>query len=236
MKSTLFNMTAVLLGITFISSAVVGGVNMITVEPIAKAKEATEQAAMKAVLPEFKEVKSETVTLDDIDVVVSTASAESGVVGYAVKTLTKNGFGGEVSLMVGFTTDGKVYNINVLQHAETPGLGSNMTKVDNPLIRSIKGFNPADKKLVGGRLAVTKDGGDVDALTAATISSRAYVDAVNRAWAAYREVAKVGGEKMEGATGATAPMEGQPAVEPKAEGENAEAANEPVAQEGEKNE
>ena len=226
MKSTLFNMTAVLLGITFVSSSVVGLVNMITVDPIAQAKEAAKQAALKQVLPEFDATKNEDLVIDDLTTTVYTASNAGEVTGYAVETATMNGFGGEVRLMVGFTTEGKVYNINVLQQAETPGLGTNMTKEDNNLIRSIKGFNPSEKKLVNGQLAVRKDGGDVDALTAATISSRAYVEAVNRAWSAYKSVA--GDAVPEGVSGATKQY---------TEGEmTPETQTEPAAQEGEKNE
>ncbi len=224
MKSTLFNMTAVLLGITFVSSAVVGLVNMITVEPIAQAQQAAKEAALKEVLPEFDQTAKEDMLIDELTTTVYTASKEGVVSGYAVETLSKNGFGGEVRLMVGFTTDGRIYNINVLQQAETPGLGTKMTEEGNNLITSVKGFNPAEKKLVDGRLAVRKDGGDVDALTAATISSRAYVDAVNRAWTACKNAVR--GADPIPATGAT-PADAVVAND---------TAKEPVAQEGEKNE
>ena len=106
--------------------------------------------------------------------------------GYAVQTMTKQGFSGVVRLMVGFTPEGEVVNVNVLEQSETPGLGTKMADEGNPLLMSVKGQKLEEKKLVDGKLAVRKDGGDVDALTAATISSRAYVDAINRAWMAYR--------------------------------------------------
>ena len=89
----------------------------------------------------------------------------------------------------GFTPEGEVVNVNVLEQSETPGLGTKMADEGNPLLMSVKGQKLEEKKLVDGKLAVRKDGGDVDALTAATISSRAYVDAINRAWMAYRSVA-----------------------------------------------
>ena len=190
MKSTLFNMTAVLFGITLISSAGVGVVNMITVEPIAAAKQAATTAALTEVLPAFDETTTEELTIDEMPIVVYTATKGGSVAGYAVQTMTKQGFSGVVRLMVGFTPDGEVVNVNVLEQAETPGLGTKMTEEGNPLLMSIKGQRLEEKQLVDGRLAVRKDGGDVDALTAATISSRAYVDAVNRAWMAYRSVAK----------------------------------------------
>ena len=189
MKSTLLNMTAVLFGITLVASAGVGVVNMITVEPIAAAKAAATTAALSEVLPPFDETATEQMTIDELPITVYTATKDGEVSGYAVESMTKQGFNGVVRLMVGFTPDGTIYNVNVLEQAETPGLGTKMADEGNPLLGSVKGQNPAEKKLVDGRLAVTKDGGDVDALTAATISSRAWVDAINRAWMAYKSVA-----------------------------------------------
>ena len=196
MKSTLFNMTAVLLGITLVASAGVGVVNMITVEPIAQAKQAATEAALKEVLPEFDETVVGELSIDELPVVVYTATKGGEVAGYAVQTMTKQGFGGIVRLMVGFTPAGEVINVNVLEQSETPGLGTKMCDEGNALIGSVQGKNPADMKL-----KVKKDGGDVDALTAATISSRAYVDAINRAYAAFAEVSGKG--SADGVTGAT---------------------------------
>ena len=209
MKSTLLNMTAVLFGITLVASAGVGFVNMITVEPIAAAKEAATLAALNEVL-----------TIDDMPITVYTATAGGSVSGYAVQSMTKQGFGGVVRLMVGFTPEGEVVNVNVLEQTETPGLGTKMADEGNVLLASVKGRKLESKKLVDGKLAVTKDGGDVDALTAATISSRAYVDAINRAWMAYKSVA-TGEAPTDTASEATA-----------AAGQT----NEPAAQEGGQNE
>ena len=200
MKSTLFNMTAVLLGITFVASASVGVVNMITVEPIAAAEQAAKNAALTEVLPEFDATENETLTLDDLATTVYKASKGGELTGYAVEVASKQGFGGMINLMVGFTPAGEIINVNVLKQSETPGLGTNMAKEGNSLLASVKGQNPADKKLVDGKLAVKKDGGDVDALTAATISSRAYVDAINRAWAAYKQVTAGEAQKVEPAS------------------------------------
>lgn len=214
MKSTLFNMVAVLSGITLIASASVGLVNMVTEEPIRLAEENAKKAALEQVLPEFEATTDQALELDNMPIVVYNASKGGQTVGYAVESMTKSGFGGEVKLMVGFLPDGTINNISVLKQAETPGLGTNMANEEakNPLLKSVKNQNPESKKLVDGKLAVTKDGGDVDALTAATISSRAYLDAVNRAWAAFKSVQ--GGQ--------------QQSVEAQTE--------EPAAQEGEKNE
>lgn len=201
MESTLKNMTAVLFGITLVASAGVGVVNMITAEPIAKAKEAATVAALNEVLPAFDATTTEALTVDELPITVYTATKGDEVTGYAVETMTKKGFGGIVRLMVGFTPAGEVVNVNVLEQSETPGLGTKMADEGNPLIKSFKGKNPAEMKM-----AVKKDGGDVDALTAATISSRAYVDAVNRAWTAYKSVS-AGEPAADTATGATATAE-----------------------------
>ncbi|NBK98476.1 MAG: FMN-binding protein, partial [Erysipelotrichia bacterium] len=103
------------------------------------------------------------------------------------------GFGGELKILVGFDADGKIYNYSLLAHAETPGLGSKAAdwfKEGNK--GSIKGLNPGEKQL-----AVSKDGGQVDAITASTITSRAFLNAVNVAYSAYK------GNTQNGDTNAT---------------------------------
>lgn len=186
MKSTLFNMVMVLFVITLLASAGVGAVHMITEEPIAEARVKATREALKQVLPEFDETEVLRDTIENLPVTVHTASEKGRVVGYAVESMTKNGFSGVIRLMVGFAPDGQILNIRVLEQAETPGLGTKMVDAGNPLEKSFVGRNPAQMKL-----GVKKDGGDVDALTAATISSRAYVDAVSRAYKAYCEKAGV---------------------------------------------
>ncbi len=190
MKNTLLNMILVLGGITLIASAGVGMVYKVTEEPIRAAKEANTKLALGDVLPEFDTSTTSAMQLDGINMTVYTAEKEGKTVGYAVQTATKNGFSGEFKLMVGFTPDGKVYNVKVLEHLETPGLGDKMAADGNPLFASFAGKNPSQMKL-----AVTKDGGDVDALTAATITSRAYVDAVARAFNALMQ--QTGGQSVE---------------------------------------
>lgn len=202
MKSTLLNMTAVLFGITLVASAGVGAVNMITQEPIAKAKQAAVVEALNKVLPAFDGSDTEELTIDELPIRVYTAKKGEAVVGYAVQSATKNGFGGMIRMMVGFTPEGEVINVNVLEQAETPGLGTKMADEGNALLGSIQGKRLETMQLVGGKLAVRKDGGDVDALTAATISSRAYVDAINRAWMAWKSVA-TGAPATDTASGAS---------------------------------
>ena len=159
MKSTLVNMTAVLFGITLVASAGVGVVNMITEEPIALAKEAATKRAPAEVPPAFESTEEQTLTIDELPITVYTARNGGEVAGYAVQTMTKQGFNGVVRLMVGFTPDGEVVNVNVLEQSETPGLGTKMADEGNVLLGSIQGQKLENKKLVGGKLAVTKDGG-----------------------------------------------------------------------------
>lgn len=189
MKSTLLNMVAVLFGITLIASAGVGAVYVITADPIAKAKTEATITALEQVLPAFDSTTEQVLTIDQMPITVHTATTGGAVAGYAVESMTKSGFSGVIRIMVGFTPTGEVVNVNVLEQNETPGLGSKMTEEGNVLLTSVKGKNPETMKLVDGKLAVKKDGGDVDAITAATISSRAYVDAMNRAYMAYKSVA-----------------------------------------------
>ena len=170
MKSTLFNMVAVLFTVTLIASAGVGAVNMITADAIAEANAAATTQAVANVLPSFENTEVSEQTIDDMPIVVYTATAQETVVGYAVESMTKNGFGGVIRMMVGFSPKGEILNVNILQQAETPGLGTKMADEDNALIRSIK-----DKKAWEIEFKVKKDGGELDALTAATISSRAYI-------------------------------------------------------------
>jgi electron transport complex protein RnfG len=102
--------------------------------------------------------------------------ADGNFQGAAVKT-SEGGFGGKIDMMVGFAADGTIKGTSVLSHAETPGLGANMTgKFKDQFVDK----NPADFRLI-----VTKDGGDVDAITAATITSRAFSKAVDKAYQAF---------------------------------------------------
>lgn len=188
-------MVLCLLGITLVCSAAVGYIYKITVEPIARAKADNIKAALSQVLPTFDQSTSQSVEIDAMPIIVHTAAADGATVGYAVETMTKSGFSGEFRLMVGFNPDGTVYGIKVLEHSETPGLGSKMTDEGNPLLLSFQGKSPASMSL-----KVKKDGGDVDALTAATISSRAYVDAVARAYNALIQATGWDADAVSGAT------------------------------------
>ncbi len=177
-------MVLVLFAITAIASASVGGIYILTKEPIAIATENAKKEALAQVLPSFEETTMTNLTIDDLNIELYTATSGGEVVGYAINTATMSGFSGLFRLMVGVDTEGKLLNVNVLSHSETPGLGSKMADEGNSLLSSVK-----DKKLSDINWAMSKNGGDIDALTAATISSVAYADALKRAMDAYNQVA-----------------------------------------------
>ena len=148
-QSSFKNMTICLFAICLVCSALLAGVYALTAEPIAAAAAAKNEAAIK----------------DNL------AYDEPGnTVGCAIN-VSALGFGGPIAIKVGFDVDGVICNTKVLSQAETPGLGAKCTEAS--FSDQFKGFDPAEKKL-----AVKKDGGDVDAITASTITSRAYANAL----------------------------------------------------------
>ena len=187
-QSNLKNMVLVL-GLTcLLCSAVLGGAYALTKEPIDAAAVAKTNKAVGQVLPAFDETVSESVEVDGKTYNYYKAVKGGETVGYAVES-TVVGFGGPLSLMVGVTPDGTVYNTSVLSHSETPGLGAKCN-TDAKFMAQWEGFNPAEKILT-----VKKDGGDVDAITASTITSRAYAQAVANAVAAVKSI--MGGKDNE---------------------------------------
>jgi len=188
-ESTFTNMVLVLFLVTLVASAALGGLYELTKEPIAAAKLAKKLKAIKEVVPEFDNNPSEemySVKMSEKDMLEFYPAKKDGkLVGTAVKTFTTNGFSGYIWIMVGFKPDGTIYNYSVLEHKETPGLGTKMEpwfKTTDPTKAkaSIIGKSPATSKFI-----VSKDGGDIDAITAATISSRAFLDAVTKAYNEY---------------------------------------------------
>lgn len=181
-KSNLINMALCLTLVCLVCSALLGGMYVLTAEPIAKANADILKASIGAVLPEGGEL-SEAVPVEVGGQKSEYYVSKSGedVVAYAVKS-TVVGFGGPLTLMVGITPDGKVYNTSVLSHTETPGLGAKCT-TDEHFYSQFQGLDPEGKIL-----SVKKDGGDVDAITASTITSRAYTLAVKNALEAVKSI------------------------------------------------
>lgn len=174
-----------LLGITFVASAGVAVIYEVTKEPIEIAKQAAIELSLSNVLPAFDNNSKESLTIDELPVDIYRATREGELVGYAIQCSTKSGYSGLFTLMVGLSPNFEVLGVNVLSHSETPGLGSNMTVEGNSLISSIKGHS-----LESIDIRVRKDGGQVDALTGATVTSRAYGDAVMRGFRALKELLK----------------------------------------------
>jgi len=172
-KNMLLSLTIISVGM----SAALGFVYNLTKEPIAIAQKQKEVQAIKEVLPEFDNDPTTSVkSVGGLN--YYTATRQDQLVGFAINTFTDKGFSGRFTLMVGFKPDGTIHNISVLDQRETPGLG---TKMKEPKFKDqFPGRNPAVDKL-----RVKKDGGSVDAITAATISSRAFCDAVQRAYEGY---------------------------------------------------
>ncbi|MBA7542779.1 Ion-translocating oxidoreductase complex subunit G [subsurface metagenome] len=178
-------MVVTLFLVTLASSAALGFVYELTRVPIANAKAAKKNLAIKRVTPEFDNQPGEEcykVPAGGDTIYFYIARKGDDTVGYAAETFSNQAFGGSLKLLVGFLPDGTIKETAVLEHRETPGLGDKMVKSKSDWSRQFEGKNP-DEFL----LKVKKDGGDVDAITASTITSRAYCDALQRAYESFKE-------------------------------------------------
>lgn len=169
MKDTL-KLILVLTIICAISSALLAAVYRVTEKPIAVAREQrTIQAAAKVMpsglpMPEKVELNNTTFFV---------AKREGKVQAIATEGRSPNGYGGNIVLMIGMSADGKLVSYEVIQASETPGLGTKMTS-DN--------FKkPLFGRSLDSEWKVKKDGGNVDSITAATISSRAVLECIRNA-------------------------------------------------------
>lgn len=186
------NMVGTLFLVTFFAAAALGFVYDMTKDAIEMAKMKAQSEAIEKVLPRFDELgetyKVPAETGEDT-LVIFPAYQNDELVGYAVKTYTNSGFSGYISIMAGINQSGNFSGYEVLEHAETPGLGSKMNEwfrsTENPH-QNVIGKNPDSHNF-----EVTKDGGDIDAITASTITSRAFLDALRRAYNAYKENERV---------------------------------------------
>jgi electron transport complex protein RnfG len=190
MQSTLKNMALSLTLISLCASAALGFVYEFTKEPIEISLLNKKLDAIKQVVPEFNNNPNEEMFMlptgegDSLEVYPARKGEE--IVGYAIKSFTNKGFSGYIGFMVGFRPDGTIININVLEQKETPGLGTKMVPSGTPEKPEFKDqFN--EKNPATFALKVKKDGGPVDAITAATISSRAFCDGVQRAYKAFEK-------------------------------------------------
>lgn len=202
LESTFKNMVLSLTIISMVAAGALAGVYALTAETIAVQEAQKQQAAILAVLPEGCTIGEP----EEVEgVTVYKAFIDEKWVATAVET-SEVGFDGPQVIMVGLDAEGKVLDYVVLKQTETPGLGAHIDHwfKDAAGNRSIIGKQ-------AGALAVSKDGGEVDAITAATISSRAFLKAINKAYAAVAE------GTVEAASGASQLQGAEPAAEHPAE-------------------
>ncbi len=174
MLRDILRLSVTLLLITGMMAAVLAGINQLTAPRIAQAREAKTIAALSAVLPDAEYAQKRADFPDATGLVSEVYESEQG---YALK-VTPSGFDNTITMMVGVDRSGRVLGVSVISHTETPGLGA-VSAEDTPKGEAFR------HQFVGmsGTLAVSKDGGNVDALTGATITSRAVTAGINAALA-----------------------------------------------------
>ena len=198
LESTWYNMAGVLTSIALVAGAALASVNELTKGPIEELRIKSEQNAISQVLGggDVKVLSVDTLVWNDCPYIVS----DAGNKGMAIKAIDplNASFGGGLTIMVGFDAQGAIKGYSVLQTNETPGLGAKAsTWFQQGGKGCIIGLNPGDKPLT-----VSKDGGNVDAITASTITSRSFLRAVNAAYGAFKSK-KTGEFSADGVSGAT---------------------------------
>ncbi|WP_298886634.1 RnfABCDGE type electron transport complex subunit G [uncultured Porphyromonas sp.] len=200
LPSTLPNMILSLGIICLIIAGILALVNVATKDTIAQAETKAKVEAIKEIVPAFDNnpyEEQDTVALESEPrpLIVYPAMQGGQPVGYAIETYTDAGFAGHIDIMVGFDMQSQIVGFKVLKHEETPGLGAKIQEwftspaPNADLIRDVRGLDMSQ----ASPLKVSKDGGKVDAITAATISSRAFIDALERAYRVYQSVVGEGG-------------------------------------------
>jgi electron transport complex protein RnfG len=192
LNSSLKNMVMSLAIISFGASAILGGVYVLTKKPIEDAAELKKTNAIKEVLPQNNNMKigeAVEITLDSYSekFIVYPAFENDKLIAAAVETFDNNGYGGQIKSMVGFDAEGNIVNYAILAMSETPGLGEKVTswfktKRNN---QNIRGKKPSEESF-----KVSKDGGEIDAITASTITSRAFLSSVKTAYNVFIEYQK----------------------------------------------
>ena len=187
LESSLLNMVLVLTSVAVIMGGILAYVNHLTEGPISEQKAKVLADGIKSVMGVDQITVSKTDTVKQniggkefTYVIYQTQDAQKQDLGAAVESTT-GGFGGDLKVLVGFDPEGKILGYTLLEHAETPGLGAKADKwFQKGEKGDIIGKSPAEP------LTVSKDGGQVDAITASTITSRAFLLAVNNAYNAYK--------------------------------------------------
>ena len=187
-KSSAFNMALVLVSVAVFSALIIGSVYQLTLKPIKQAKSNRELEAIREVVygdfsnNPYEERHEISVSHGKGKVVLFPARDANGkITSVAIKTYSKNGFGGRIEMMLGLLVDGTINKYKIIEQKETPGLGTKIT--ESRFSDQFHGMNPGKQVF-----KVKQDGGDIDAVTAATISSRAVVDAINRGYKALNKL------------------------------------------------
>ncbi len=198
LESTFINMVVVLTAVTMVAVALLAWVNQLTAVAIEEAKAAKLSAGIAEVIADFDNnpaLNPDTVELGGAQYIIYQARKGGAPSGVAVEASDPKGFSGPIRVLVGFDNEGTVLNYSILASQETPGLGS---KADIWFKKGqrgdVTGMNPGVKPLT-----VHKDGGEVDAITASTITTRAFLRAVNNAYLAWQHK----GTDTDAASGAT---------------------------------
>ncbi len=183
--SSLRNMILSLFIITTISGASLSYIYKITAKGIEQSRQQKKIEAITQVLPPFtnnplKEMYKMPLFEND-SLEVYPARKNDTLIGIAIASKTNSGFAGEIKIMVGFLPSGVIYKTKVIEHHETPGLGDKMEQPE--FYKQFEQFNFHEKINT-----VKKNGGDIDAITAATISSRAYCNAVQNAYSIFQKI------------------------------------------------
>ncbi len=191
LESTMKNMVMSLTFITLIASALLAGAYALTANTINEAQTKNKEQAIKDVLPDKtakveQEVK---IKLDNYTdpFIIYPATKDNQLVGAAVETYNNDGYGGKIRIMVGMDKDGTISDYTILEANETPGLGAKAGEWFKAK-GDIRGKNPATTKFT-----VTKDGGEIEAITASTITSRAFLSAVQCAYDTFQKYQKTKG-------------------------------------------
>ena len=188
MKNIL-KLAAVLTLICSVCTAILAAVNAVTKEPIAQSKARRIREAAQKVLPGGSEPITVTRVINGTTNTCFVAKDAAGAVtAVAVQGTAKKGYGGPITLMVGIAADGTLINYEVTQQTETPGLGSKITDPDGIFAQSLLTNKGKPRQLNTTTWTVKQDGGTIDAVTAATISSRAALEAVRNAIATYEAI------------------------------------------------
>lgn len=182
LKSNFINMVLVLTGITILAGFTLASVYKLTKHPITNSQIMKRQEAIREVLPPYDHFDSIPIEMNngvETTKVFKAYDKNNSIVGAAVESTSNNGYKGHIDIIVGFNKKGVIVNYIVLEQTETPGLGSKMVNwfKTNNAKQSIIG-----KDASKAHLNIRVDGGEIDAITAATISSRAFLFAVRNAY------------------------------------------------------